>query len=57
MKLRSTRRADRDYADLPVAVRRSLGKQFGFLLGNLGHCSLQTKEYAEALDAWQANVS
>ena len=37
MKLRFTRRADKDYAGLPVSVREALGKQLRFLLDNLGH--------------------
>ncbi len=57
MKLRFTARADRDYADLPVAVRKALGKQFGFLLGNLAHPSLHAKKYSEALDVWQGRVT
>ena len=50
MNPRFTKRADKDYARLPVGVRKALGKQLGFLLGNLGHPSLHAKKYSEALD-------
>jgi hypothetical protein len=39
MKLRFTERADKDYADLPVIIRKALGKQLRFLLANRAHPS------------------
>jgi mRNA-degrading endonuclease RelE of RelBE toxin-antitoxin system len=57
MKLRFTERADKDYAGLPVTIRKALGKQLGFLLTNLGHPSLHAKKYSEALDVWQGRVT
>lgn len=35
MRFRFTETADRDYADLPVKVRKAFAKQLRFLLGNL----------------------
>jgi hypothetical protein len=57
MKLRFTERADRDYAELPVAVRKSFAKQLRFLLADLRHPSLQAKKYSESMDVWQARVT
>jgi len=49
MKLRFTERADKDYADLPVAIRKAFAKQLRFLLANLRHPSLRAKKYGEAM--------
>jgi mRNA interferase RelE/StbE len=57
MKLRFTERADKDYAGLPVNVRKALKKQLEFLLVNLHHPSLRAKKYDKATDLWQARVS
>jgi mRNA-degrading endonuclease RelE of RelBE toxin-antitoxin system len=57
MQLRFTERADKDYADLPVAVRKVFAKQLGFLLNDLRHSSLRAKKYDEANDIWQARVN
>ncbi len=57
MKLRFTERADKDYAGLPVAVRKAFEKQLRFLLVNLQHPSLHAKKYSESLDVWQARVT
>lgn len=45
MKLRFTEKADKDYADLPVNIRKAFGKQLRFLLANLRHPSLHAKKY------------
>jgi mRNA-degrading endonuclease RelE of RelBE toxin-antitoxin system len=57
MKLRFTHRADRDYAALPVAVRKAFAKQLRFLLANLRHPSLRTKKYSEGMEVWQGRVT
>jgi hypothetical protein len=57
MKLRFTGKADRDYAAIPVAIRKALGKQLRFLVANRGHPSLRAKKYSEALDVWQGRVN
>ena len=57
MKLRFTERADKDYADLPVDVRKAFAKQLRFLLANLRHPSLQAKKYSESMDVWQGRVT
>ncbi|MGH9470167.1 MAG: hypothetical protein ACRD1N_07485 [Terriglobia bacterium] len=41
MKLRFTERADKDYAGLPVEVRKAFQKQLKFLLSNVQHPSLR----------------
>jgi mRNA-degrading endonuclease RelE of RelBE toxin-antitoxin system len=57
VKLRFAAKADRDYAALPVAVRKALEKQLRYLLSNLQHPSLHAKKYSESLDVWQARVT
>ena len=57
MKLRFTENADKDYARLPVDIRKAFGKQLRFLLANRGHPSLRAKKYSEALDVWQGRVT
>jgi hypothetical protein len=52
-ELRFTEKADKDYAALPVIIRKALGKQLRFLLANRGPPSLHAKKYSEALDVWQ----
>jgi mRNA-degrading endonuclease RelE of RelBE toxin-antitoxin system len=57
MRLRFTERADKDYAGLPVNIRKAFAKQLGFLLANPRHPSLQAKKYSEANDIWQGRVT
>jgi len=57
VNLRFTDRADKDYANLPAAVRKALAKQLRFLLENRNHPSLQTKKYDEATGLWQGRVT
>jgi len=57
MTLRFTERADKDYADLPVNIRKSFTKQLRFLLNNLQRPSLRAKKYSEHDDIWQARVT
>jgi mRNA-degrading endonuclease RelE of RelBE toxin-antitoxin system len=57
LKLRFTERADKDYAGLPVAIRKALGKQLRFLLTNRAPSSLRAKKYSEQLDLWQGRVT
>ncbi|HTV64332.1 MAG TPA: type II toxin-antitoxin system RelE/ParE family toxin [Bryocella sp.] len=57
MKLRFTQRADKDYAELPLPIRKAFAKQLDFLLTNLRHPSLQAKKYSEGLDVWQGRVT
>ncbi len=57
MKVRFTEKADKDYARLPVNIRKAFGKQLGFLLLKLQHPSLHAKKYNEAENIWQARVN
>lgn len=57
MKLRFTEKADKDYALLPVAIRKAFGKQIRFLLADRSHPSLRAKKYSEGHDIWQARVT
>ena len=57
MKLRFTERADKDYAAMPVTLRKALEKQLRFLLANLHHPSLHAKKYGGLPDVWQGRVT
>jgi mRNA-degrading endonuclease RelE of RelBE toxin-antitoxin system len=57
MRLRFTEKADKDYAGLPVNIRKAFAKQLGFLLANLRHSSLHAKKYSETGDIWQGRVT
>jgi hypothetical protein len=45
MRLRFTERADKDYAQLPLAVRKVFAKQIDLLLANFRHPSLRAKKF------------
>ncbi len=57
MTLRFTDKADKDYAALPVNIRKAFAKQLRFLLANVRHPSLQTKKYSDNADVWQGRVT
>jgi mRNA-degrading endonuclease RelE of RelBE toxin-antitoxin system len=57
MKLRFTERADKDYAAMPITLRKALEKQLRFLLTNLHHPSLNAKKYGGVADVWQGRVT
>ncbi len=57
MRLRFTERADKDFADLPVNIRKAFAKQLRFLLADLRHPSLHAKKYSEGKDIWQGRVT
>ena len=57
MKLPFMAKADKDYARMPAAIRKTLEKQLRFLLENRGHSSLHAKKYSEALNVWQRRVT
>jgi mRNA-degrading endonuclease RelE of RelBE toxin-antitoxin system len=56
MRLRFTERADKDYAQLPPAVRKVFAKQIDLLLANFRHPSLRAKKFHRSEDLWQARV-
>jgi mRNA interferase RelE/StbE len=56
MTIRFTERADKDYAQLPPAVRKVFAKQIDLLLANFRHPSLRAKKYARSEGLWQARV-
>jgi mRNA-degrading endonuclease RelE of RelBE toxin-antitoxin system len=57
MRLRFTEKADKDYARLPMTIRKAFAKQLRFLLANLRHPSLDAKKYSESGDIWQGRVT
>ncbi len=59
MKLRFTEKTDRDYAGLPIIIRKAFGKQLRFLLANRAHPTLCTcrKNTAKRSTLWQGRVT
>lgn len=57
MRIALTRRADKDYNSLSRSLRRQVDKQFGFLVENLRHPSLDAKKYGGTDDIWQGRVN
>jgi mRNA-degrading endonuclease RelE of RelBE toxin-antitoxin system len=56
MRVRFTERADKDYAQLPLRVRKAFAKQLDLLLANFRHPSLRAKKFDQSEDLWQARV-
>lgn len=50
-------RAEDQYVDAPLAIRRSFDQKLKFLRMNLRHPSLRAKKYAETNDVWQARIT
>ena len=57
MRIELTRRADKDYGNLPQRLRRQVDKQFDFLRENMRHPSLDAKKYGGTDDLWQGRVN
>jgi mRNA-degrading endonuclease RelE of RelBE toxin-antitoxin system len=57
MRLRFAERADKDYAGLPLTIRKAFAKQLRFLPSNLRHPSLQAKKYGAVDNLWPARVT
>ena len=57
MKIVFTKRARKDFADLPPRLKTLLRKQLGFLQSDLRHPSLDAKKYGGADDVWQGRVN
>ncbi len=53
MKLRFTERADKDYARLPIVIRKAFVKQLRFLAGQSRVSVAARDKYSEAMDLWQ----
>jgi len=50
VRIRSSERADKDYAGLPPHVRKAFAKQLDYLLKNLRHPSLRAKKFDARVD-------
>jgi mRNA-degrading endonuclease RelE of RelBE toxin-antitoxin system len=57
MKVLLSKRADRDYGELPRTIQRQVDKQLNLLRDNIRHPSIQAKKYDEANDLWQGRVN
>lgn len=57
MRIRFSRLADRQYANLPVRLRTQVDKQLDLLSQNLRHPSIQAKKYGGTHDVWQGRVN
>lgn len=57
MRVRFSRLADKQYANLPSRLRTQVDKQLDFLSQNLRHPSLQAKKYGGTDNVWQGRVN
>jgi mRNA-degrading endonuclease RelE of RelBE toxin-antitoxin system len=57
MRIELTRRADKDYRNLPQILQKQVDKQLGFLQDNLRHPSLDAKKYGGTDDVWQGRLN
>jgi mRNA-degrading endonuclease RelE of RelBE toxin-antitoxin system len=57
MRVKLTRRADKDYQRLPSQLQRQMDKQFAYLSENLRHPSLDAKKHGGVDDIWQGRVN
>ncbi len=57
MQLNFSKKALRDYSNLPENLKKIVNKQFNFLLKNLNHPSLHAKKYDETQDIWQGRIT
>lgn len=57
MKIRTTARFDKSYADAPSSIQRLFDKQARFLIDNPRHPSLRAKKYDPSRGIWQARVN
>jgi mRNA interferase RelE/StbE len=57
MRIELSRRAGKDYRDLPLEIRQQVNKQFAYLKDNLHHPSVRAKKYGGVDDVWQGQVN
>jgi len=57
MKIRTSARFDKRYAEAPLRIQGLIDKQVQFLAVNLRHPSLHSKKYDEVRGIWQARVN
>ena len=57
MRVRFSRLADKQYANLPSRLRAQVDKQLDFLSQNLRHPSIQAKKYGGTDNVWQGRVN
>lgn len=57
MKVEFSAQFEKEYARVPLYVRRAFDKKLPFLIKNLRHPSLRAKKYDESRDIWQARIT
>lgn len=57
MLVNFSKKAIRDYENLPTNLKKTVDKQFNFLLKSLNHPSLRAKKYDEVQNIWQGRIS
>lgn len=56
MRVKLTDQAGKQFAALPNHIQRKARKQFGFLVEDFRHPSLNTKKYGRAENLWQGRI-
>ncbi|TSC74995.1 MAG: hypothetical protein G01um101430_675 [Parcubacteria group bacterium Gr01-1014_30] len=57
MRAEFTPQFERQYAKIPLNIRKAFDQKLPLLVQNLRHPSLRAKKYDEANDIWQARVT
>jgi mRNA-degrading endonuclease RelE of RelBE toxin-antitoxin system len=56
MRVRLTNKAIKQYRALPKQVQKKADKQFGYLIENVRHPSLNVKKYGGVNNVWQGRI-
>jgi len=56
MEINFTKQADKQYQKLPQHIQKKADKQFGYLLQDFRHPSLNAKLYSGTNNLWQARI-
>ena len=57
MKIKTTRRFDRDYARLPIEIKDLFDRKLKLFFKNLNHPSLRVKKMVGHPNIWEASIT
>ena len=57
MEIKTTKTFEKEYRNLPEAVKKRVNKQFSFLIENPHHPSLRLKKLRSEEDVWEARLT
>ena len=56
MRVKLTAKAQKQFLDLPVVIQKKTRKQFGYLIKDFRHPSLNAKKYKGSGEVWQGRI-